>query len=255
MLLSALMKNSGDVIFGNLQLIFISGCTVGFTENDGVSAIAATIGYGNAGDTRVMAVVWKVEPVMIIGHQSDANRSFRRHPCGGLAAGMFSRFCTASRLFVWAFCRKRFVPIVTTWRPLSSGYCCRLSGRPSAWRRSPAAGLRSVTRAAAASCWLCRTSAHPLWPAPYLERPFFFRPTIYRWQRHRALCTVTHPATFAGDPTAGILARAFLFKMFGLPAAAIAMWHSAKPENKFAVGGIMLSAALTSFLTGITEPH
>ena len=59
---------------------------------------------------------------------------------------------------------------------------------------------------------------------------------------------------FAGDPTAGILAGAFLFKMFGLPAAAIAMWRCAKPEHRKAVGGLMLSAALTSFLTGITEP-
>jgi PTS system glucose-specific IIC component len=59
---------------------------------------------------------------------------------------------------------------------------------------------------------------------------------------------------FAGDPTAGILAGAFLFKMFGLPAAAIAIWHCAKPEKKVAVGGIMISGALTSFLTGITEP-
>ncbi len=42
--------------------------------------------------------------------------------------------------------------------------------------------------------------------------------------------------------------------MFGLPAAAIAIWHSAKPENRAKVGGIMISAALTSFLTGITEP-
>jgi PTS system glucose-specific IIC component len=42
--------------------------------------------------------------------------------------------------------------------------------------------------------------------------------------------------------------------MFGLPAAAIAMWHSASPQNRVAVGGIMISAALTSFLTGITEP-
>lgn len=42
--------------------------------------------------------------------------------------------------------------------------------------------------------------------------------------------------------------------MFGLPAAAIAIWHSAKPENRAVVGGIMVSAALTSFLTGITEP-
>jgi PTS system glucose-specific IIC component len=42
--------------------------------------------------------------------------------------------------------------------------------------------------------------------------------------------------------------------MFGLPAAAIAMWHCAKPQNRKQVGGIMLSGALTSFLTGITEP-
>jgi PTS system glucose-specific IIC component len=42
--------------------------------------------------------------------------------------------------------------------------------------------------------------------------------------------------------------------MYGLPAAAIAIWHSAKPENRAKVGGIMISAALTAFLTGITEP-
>jgi len=42
--------------------------------------------------------------------------------------------------------------------------------------------------------------------------------------------------------------------MFGLPAAALAIYHEAKPEKKAAIGGIMLSAALTSFLTGITEP-
>jgi PTS system glucose-specific IIC component len=42
--------------------------------------------------------------------------------------------------------------------------------------------------------------------------------------------------------------------MWGLPAAGIAMWHCARPEEKARVGGLMMSAALTSFLTGITEP-
>ena len=42
--------------------------------------------------------------------------------------------------------------------------------------------------------------------------------------------------------------------MFGLPAAALAIYHSAKKENRKVVGGLMLSGALTSFLTGITEP-
>lgn len=42
--------------------------------------------------------------------------------------------------------------------------------------------------------------------------------------------------------------------MYGLPAAAIAIWHPARPENRARVGGTMISAALTTFLTGITEP-
>ena len=46
----------------------------------------------------------------------------------------------------------------------------------------------------------------------------------------------------------------YLFKMWGLPAAAFAMWHAARPEQRAKVGGIMVSAALTAFVTGITEP-
>ena len=50
------------------------------------------------------------------------------------------------------------------------------------------------------------------------------------------------------------MAGGYLFKMWGLPAAAMAIWRCARPENRAKVGGIMISAALTSFLTGITEP-
>ena len=52
----------------------------------------------------------------------------------------------------------------------------------------------------------------------------------------------------------GHLGGGYLFKMFGLPAAALAIWRTARPENRTAIGSIMVSAALTSFLTGITEP-
>ncbi|MDA2810248.1 PTS transporter subunit EIIC [Nocardiopsis sp. RSe5-2] len=59
----------------------------------------------------------------------------------------------------------------------------------------------------------------------------------------------------AGDPTAGgFLSGFFPVLMFGLPAAAIAMWRAAHPSQRAAVGGIMISAALTAFVTGITEP-
>ena len=58
-----------------------------------------------------------------------------------------------------------------------------------------------------------------------------------------------------GDPTAGAFMTGFFpIMMFALPAAALAIWHEAKFAHRKAVGGIMLSAALTAFLTGVTEP-
>ncbi|KQM37576.1 N-acetylglucosamine-specific PTS transporter subunit IIBC [Sphingomonas sp. Leaf10] len=60
---------------------------------------------------------------------------------------------------------------------------------------------------------------------------------------------------FAGDPTAGaFMAGYFPVMMFGLPAACLAMYRSALPDRRKAVGGMLLSLALTSFLTGVTEP-
>jgi PTS system N-acetylglucosamine-specific IIC component len=59
----------------------------------------------------------------------------------------------------------------------------------------------------------------------------------------------------AGDPTAGAFMSGFFpVMMFGLPAACLAMYHAAAPEKRAAVGGLFASMALTSFLTGVTEP-
>ncbi len=60
---------------------------------------------------------------------------------------------------------------------------------------------------------------------------------------------------FAGDPTAGAFMSGFFpVMMFGLPGACLAMYRAARPERRQAVGGLLLSIALTSFLTGVTEP-
>jgi PTS system N-acetylglucosamine-specific IIC component len=60
---------------------------------------------------------------------------------------------------------------------------------------------------------------------------------------------------FAHDPSAGgFMTGFFPIFMFALPAAAFAIWRTAHPSQKKLVGGIMLSAALTSFITGVTEP-
>jgi PTS system N-acetylglucosamine-specific IIC component len=60
---------------------------------------------------------------------------------------------------------------------------------------------------------------------------------------------------FAGDPTAGTFMTGFFpVMMFGLPAACLAMFHEAPKERRAMVGGLLFSMALTSFLTGVTEP-
>jgi PTS system N-acetylglucosamine-specific IIC component len=60
---------------------------------------------------------------------------------------------------------------------------------------------------------------------------------------------------FAGDPTAGAFMSGFFpVMMFGLPAACLAMYHAALPSRRKAVGGMLLSLALTALLTGVTEP-
>jgi len=90
---------------------------------------------------------------------------------------------------------------------------------------------------------------HHIWNVP-----FFFEVGQYVDPQTGKEFTGEIARYVAGDPTAGNMAGGYLFKMFGLPAAAIAIWHTAKPENRARIASIMISAALTSFLTGITEP-
>ena len=60
---------------------------------------------------------------------------------------------------------------------------------------------------------------------------------------------------FAGDPTAGIFMTGFFpIMMFGLPAITLAIYRTAKPENRPKIAGALISMAFTSFVTGITEP-
>ncbi len=256
-IVSALMKNSGDVIFANLPLIFAIGVAVGFTENDGVAAISASIGYLVLTATMgVMAGVLEVEPATVMGLKTMQTGVFGGILAGGLAAAMFQRYYRISLPpYLGFFAGKRFVPIITAIAAIGLGVVLALVWPPiqdqiktfSHWAavsdpRTAATVYGFVERL------LIPFGLHHIWNVP-----FFFEMGAYT----DSAGTVVHGDInrfFAGDRTAGILAGAFLFKMFGLPAAAIAIWQSAKPGQKVAVGGIMISAALTSFLTGITEP-
>ncbi|WP_244851462.1 PTS glucose transporter subunit IIBC [Caballeronia sp. SL2Y3] len=254
----ALMKNSGDVIFSNLPLIFAIGVALGFTENDGVSGIAATIGFLVMTATLgVIATFQGVKPDTIMGIPSIQTGVFGGILAGGLAAWMFNRYYRITLPpYLGFFAGKRFVPIVTAigsivlgailsviWPPIGSAIKAFSHWAAVSDPRTAATIYGFVERL------LIPFGLHHIWNVP-----FFFEAGSYLDPTTGKVVHGDITRFFAGDHTAGILAGAYFFKMFGLPAAAIAIWHCAKPEKKVAVGGMMVSAALTSFLTGITEP-
>jgi PTS system glucose-specific IIC component len=255
---SQVMAASGSAIFGNLPLLFAIGVAIGLTDNDGVAALAGTVGYVVfIAAMGIFAQRLGVKTTTIMGLPSIETGVFGGIVVGLIAAVAFNRYYRL-RLpsYLGFFAGKRSVPILTafavivlagalsvTWPPIGAGI-----DRFSQWavheRPALAFTIYGVVERA-----LIPFGLHHVWNVP-----FFFQAGSY-----------TDPATgrvvqgeiarfISGDPTAGNMTGGYLFKMWGLPAAAFAMWHAARPENRTKVSGIMISAALTAFLTGITEP-
>ena len=256
-IVSHVMANSGQAVFGNLAVIFAVGVALGLANNDGVSAVAAVVGYYIMVATlAVMANAYGLHPIDPGGPAIDTG-VFGGIIIGVVAAELFNRYYRIQLpAYLAFFAGKRFVPIVTGVAAIFVGVVLSLVWPPvqeginvfSHW-----AVNKDPRMAATIYGFLERLlvpfGLHHIWNVP-----FFFTIGDYVDPTTGKHIHGDINRFFAGDPTAGILSGAFLFKMFGLPAAAIAIWRCAKPEHRKAVGGLMLSAALTSFLTGITEP-
>ena len=257
-LLSSVMAQSGGAIFGSLAIMFAIGVALGLTNNDGVSALAAVVGYVVLLATLgVMATLLGTETKSVLGITSIDTGVFGGILIGGVAAGLFNRyFHIALPPYLGFFSGKRFVPIITAFAAIACGILLSLIWPPIG------SGIKSFSYWAADSNpalafsiygiverLLIPFGLHHIWNVP-----FFFEVGHYLDPHSGKVITGEIQRYIAGDPTAGNMAGGYLFKMWGLPAAAIAIWHTAKPENRARIGGIMLSAALTSWLTGITEP-
>ncbi|SDR47588.1 PTS glucose transporter subunit IIBC [Pseudovibrio sp. Tun.PSC04-5.I4] len=257
-IINQLMAQAGGSIFGNLPIIFAVAVALGFANNDGVAGLAAVVGYGVLLATMgVIAGSIGVETKPILGIESIDTGVFGGIMVGFVAATMFNRFFRI-RLpdYLGFFAGKRFVPIITA-------FACIALGVGMAYVWPPIGGaISSLSRWAAeenpelaffiygiVERALIPFGLHHIWNVP-----FFFEVGSYIDPETGKAVTGEIQRYLSGDPTAGNMAGGYLFKMFGLPAAALAIWHCAKPENRTMIGGIMISAALTSFLTGITEP-
>jgi PTS system glucose-specific IIC component len=255
--LSNVMAQSGGAIFGALPLIFAIGVALGLTDNDGVAALAATVGFVVLlAALGVMAVYFGLMPKSIMGIDSMDTGVFGGILIGGVAGFLFNRYYRIQLPpYLGFFAGKRFVPIVTAFCAIGIGVVLSLVWPPiqrgiDVFSRYAAYGNPRVAvfMYGFVERLLVPFGLHHIWNVP-----FFFQIGSFVDASGK---TVQGDIArfFARDPTAGILGGAYLFKMWGLPAAAIAMWHSARPENRARVGSIMVSAAFTSFLTGITEP-
>ncbi len=261
------VANAGAAIFDNLGLLFAIGIAVGFAkENNGAAGLAGAVGY--------FVVIKGASTLLVIPPDIAANAvakaayllkegSRMSIPAGiltGLTAGMLYNRYHAIKLpeYLAFFGGRRFVPIATgficlfwaaifglSWPTLSAG----LDGFSRLLSQSGEAGLFVY---GALNRLLIVTGLHHI-----INNVVWFLHGTYSVVQDGVSVTVTGDLNrfSRGDPTAGaFMAGFFPVMMFGLPAACLAMYRNAKPENKAAVGGILLSMALTSFLTGITEP-
>ncbi len=257
-LVSNVMAQSGGAIFGIMAIMFAIGVALGLTNNDGVSALAAVVGYVVLLATLgVMAKVLNVESKELMGIVSIDTGVFGGILVGAIAATLFNRYYRIQLPpYLGFFAGKRFVPIATAFAAIVAGIVLSFVWPPigsgikgfSHWAAESNPAL-AFTIYGVIERLLIPFGLHHIWNVP-----FFFEVGSYLDPTTGKVITGEIQRYIAGDPTAGNMAGGYLFKMWGLPAAAIAIWHCARPENRAKIGGIMLSGALTAWLTGITEP-
>ncbi|TGB04015.1 glucose-specific PTS transporter subunit IIBC [Halobacillus salinus] len=262
------MAEAGGIVFANLPLLFAVGVAIGLAKGDGVAGLAAIIGYLIM--NVVMGVLGNVTPEMtsdpayaeVLGIPTLQTGVFGGIIVGILAASMYNRFFNIELpQFLGFFAGKRFVPIITAFTSLFLGMIM-LWIWPFAQNGLNALShlmLEGNQTISAFFFGVIERSLIPFGLHHIFYSPFWFEFGSYTnaaGEIVRGDQTIFFEQLKDGvDFTAGtFMVGKFPFMMFGLPAAALAIYHTAKPERKKVVGGIMASAALTSFLTGITEP-
>lgn len=261
---SQVMETAGGTVFGFLPLLFAVGVALGFSKNDGVAGLAGALSFAVMLSTLgVFAKLWGQNEDLIVSHPNTLNIEsmntgvFGGILCGIMASMLYNRYHRIQLpTYLGFFGGKRFIPIVSSFSAIGLAFVLSFVWPPighaintfSDW-----AANSSTTTAFAVYGFVERLlipfGLHHIW-----NLPFFMQVGSYTDPETGLVITGELQRYMAGDPTAGNLAGGYLFKMWGLPAAAFAIWHAAKPENRVKVGGIMMSAALTSFVTGITEP-
>ena len=239
------IADAGGAVFTNLPLIFAIGVAVGFAkENHGAAGLAGGIGY-----LILTAVLKSINDKLDMGVLAGIL-------CGIVAGNLYNRFKDIKMPEYLAFFGgKRFVPIITGLVCVVLGLLCGYiwpvvqTGIDWVGHALIGAGGLGLFIYGVLNRLLLITGLHHI-----LNSLVWFVFGSYTGADGKAVTGDLH-RFFAGDPTAGAFMTGFFpVMMFGLPAACLAMYHAARPENRKLVGGLLMSMALTAFLTGVTEP-
>jgi glucose-specific phosphotransferase system IIA component len=239
----------GIAIFEQLPTLFAVGVAIGFSGGAAVTGLAAVAGYFTLINVLKAITVARALPLPL------NTGVFGGIMIGLLSAQVYKKFHeTQLPQFLGFFAGKRLVPIMTAALSLVLGLVLSVVWPPIQ------NGIHDF------GVWIIGSDFGPPFYAaikrmliPVGLHHVFYPPLLYEFGEFVSstgeVLRGEAARYFGGDPTAGtFMASEYPMMMFGLPAASLAIYLRAKPEKRKAIGGVMLAAALTVFITGISEP-
>ena len=289
------MKNIGDIVFGNLPLLFAVGVAAGLAKKDkGTAALASVFGFIVMNQVVSTLLTLGVTQLGVLTPDNVGNYSsyvttnlgiftLNMSVFGGIITGIITamlhnRFHTVQfPAVIGFFSGSRFVPIITSlvmalvgavlafaWPVVQNG----IGLIANLVKEAGTIGtfLFGLIERSLIPFGLHHVFYTPFWYGSFVEAQVLVNGsfqtiaganTAYFVQLSSMTDLVGASPALMNDIVSGttrFMAGKFPFMMFGLPAAAFAMYRAALPSKRKVVGSLLLAAAVTSFLTGITEP-
>ena len=269
------MSQTGNAVFNNLALLFAMGVAIGMARKEKeVAALSGAVAYIIM-NTAIQAMINAAGGVEAMPANSTTTMlgitTLQMGVFGGIVVGLgvaalHNKFYKIELPQVLAFFGgTRFVPIISSivylvvgiamfyiWPVVQSG----IAALGALVLASGYAGtfIYGLLERALIPFGLHHVFYMPFWQTAVGGTAIIDGVTVTGAQNIFFAELASKSTTVFSVSATRFMAGKFPFMMFGLPGAALAMYHCAKPEKKKAAGGLLLSAALTAFLTGITEP-
>ena len=269
------MSQTGNAVFSNLALLFAMGVAIGMARKEKeVAALSGAVAYIIM-NTAIQAMINAAGGVEAMPANSTTTmlgiKTLQMGVFGGIVVGLgvaalHNKFYKIELPQVLAFFGgTRFVPIVSSivylvvgiamfyiWPVVQNG----IAALGALVLASGYAGtfIYGLLERALIPFGLHHVFYMPFWQTAVGGTAIIDGVTVTGAQNIFFAELASKSTTVFSVSATRFMAGKFPFMMFGLPGAALAMYQCAKPEKKKAAGGLLLSAALTAFLTGITEP-